>query len=573
MDFRNANVATRLTAGFGLIILVGMAVASYGHTQLGNVGTEMHLLVNDRMVKYDQLNEVQDNVNLVARAVRNVVLLTDRGAIQAEVSRINGARDAIGATLHKLSGDGTSDQGKQLLQRVMDARAPYLMALDKAIALGLDNRNDEARDTLLNETRPLQAAFFAALDDMMNYHRESMRHSAADTQETVSRAGTAMLLATVLGAILGVLAAYRITRSLTRELGGEPAYAASVAREIAAGNLAVTVQRRPDDEHSLLAAMGAMRDSLASVVNSVRHSSDSVATASAQIAQGNLDLSGRTEAQASALEQTAASMEQLSSTVGQNADSARQASQLAVDASTVAREGGEVVGQVIQTMKDINEASGKIGDIITVIDGIAFQTNILALNAAVEAARAGEQGRGFAVVATEVRALAGRCADAAREIKALIGDSVQRVEQGAALVDKAGQTMDAVLGAIGRVTAIVGEISAASREQASGVTQVTQAVTQMDEATQQNAALVEQMAAAAASMRSEALDLVQAVATFQLEPGQAGAAESRPGAAGTCLARPDDMATGHDVIPFPPPQRRARPAAPARSGTDEWEAF
>ena len=270
---------------------------------------------------------------------------------------------------------------------------------------------------------------------------------------------------------------------------------------------------------SVLASMGAMQGQLVGLIGQVRTSADSIATASAQIAQGNMDLSQRTEEQASALEQTAASMEELSSTVKQNADNAKQANQLAQGASAVAIKGGEVVGRVVDTMKDINASSKKISDIISVIDGIAFQTNILALNAAVEAARAGEQGRGFAVVASEVRNLAGRSAEAAKEIKSLISASVERVEQGTALVDEAGVTMTEVVGSIKRVTDIVGEISAASTEQSAGVAQVGEAVTQMDQATQQNAALVEESAAAAESMKTQAEQLVQAVSAFKLAHG------------------------------------------------------
>ena len=268
---------------------------------------------------------------------------------------------------------------------------------------------------------------------------------------------------------------------------------------------------------TLLQSLQAMQSSLVKVVSNVRSGSESVSTASAEIAQGNHDLSARTEQQASALEETAASMEQLSSTVRQNADSARQANQLAMSASTVAMQGGDVVGEVVQTMKGINVASSKISDIISVIDGIAFQTNILALNAAVEAARAGEQGRGFAVVASEVRSLAGRSADAAKEIKQLIQNSVEQVAQGTLLVDRAGATMTEVVAAIRRVTDLMGEISAASTEQAQGVGQVGEAVQQMDQVTQQNAALVEEMAAAASSLRTQAVDLVQVVAVFQLD--------------------------------------------------------
>jgi len=306
-----------------------------------------------------------------------------------------------------------------------------------------------------------------------------------------------------------------ISRGILRQLGGEPTYAADITQRIADGDLSVAIAIAHPGQPSLLHALAVMRDKFASIVNQVRQGSEGVATASAEIAQGNNDLSARTESQASALQQTAASMEQLSATVRQNADNAHHANQLAQTASSTAVQGGEVVGQVVNTMKGINESSRKIADIIGVIDGIAFQTNILALNAAVEAARAGEQGRGFAVVAAEVRSLAGRSAAAAKEIKTLISDSVSRVEQGSALVDQAGSTMSEVVSSIHRVTEIMRDISAASSEQSQGVSQVGEAVTQMDQVTQQNAALVEEMAAAASSLKSQAQALVQVVAVFK----------------------------------------------------------
>lgn len=324
--------------------------------------------------------------------------------------------------------------------------------------------------------------------------------------------------ATLLLASIGVAAAISIymAHGIKGQVGGEPADVNAITHQIALGDLSATIALQPNDQSSLLHAIKTMRDSLAGIVAEVRQGSQGVATASAEIAQGNHDLSSRTEQQAGSIEKTTASTHALGSTVRQNADSARQANQLATHASSVAVSGGEVVSQVVETMRGINESSRRIGDIISVIDGIAFQTNILALNAAVEAARAGEQGRGFAVVATEVRSLAGRSAEAAREIKQLINASVERVAQGTNLVDRAGVTMTEVVDSIRRVTDIMGEISSASDEQARGVAQVDDAITQMDQATQQNAALVEEMAAAASSLTNQAQDLVQVVAVFKL---------------------------------------------------------
>jgi len=307
-----------------------------------------------------------------------------------------------------------------------------------------------------------------------------------------------------------------VARRLLKQLGGEPQTAVDLAQRVTSGDLSESIVLKLGDTTSLMAQLDAMQKSLARLVTHVRQGSEMLETASSEIAQGNHDLSARTENQASALEETAASMEQLSATVKQNADSASKANQLAMNASMVAHTGGEVVAQVVDTMKGINNSSRKISDIIAVIDGIAFQTNILALNAAVEAARAGEQGRGFAVVASEVRMLASRSAQAAKEIKLLINASVVQVEQGTALVDKAGTTMTDVVNAIRHVTDLMGGINAASNEQSLGVSQVGEAVTQMDQMTQQNAALVEQMAASASSLKSQAHDLVQAVAVFRL---------------------------------------------------------
>jgi methyl-accepting chemotaxis protein len=422
------------------------------------------------------------------------------------------------------------------------------------------------------------ADFAKAESELLEVRSKALESTASMTTYTLALGGIGLCLVT---ALLGFV----LARSVFAQLGAEPGEAADVAERVARGDLSVAVPIKQGDTASVMANLARMQASLAQVVNNVRQNSESVATASAQIAQGNQDLSGRTEQQASALQQTAATMEELGTTVRNNADSAKQANQLAQSASAVAAQGGDVVGKVVATMQGINDSSRKIGDIISVIDGIAFQTNILALNAAVEAARAGEQGRGFAVVASEVRSLAQRSAEAAKEIKTLIGRSVEQVEQGTTLVDQAGKTMDEIVGSIQRVSDIVAEITSASAEQSSGVQQVGQAVNQMDQATQQNAALVEESAAAAESLKGQAQQLVQAVAVFKLSPeGQLGSARRATPAANAPVAERRGPDRAKNVAR---PAFKAKPAADevpesarnqgaadsAKTGTDDWASF
>ena len=537
MNATPMTLARKLTLGFGLpaaalVLVAGIAISSiqWLTQEISDMGTEDMQLA---------MYAAEIDGNLMDSAIEYEKVLRHSYALQAQAP---GASEALAETV-KLFDRLTVDSNKSfdgagaVLKKAKDDPDEQVVAvytqLERSLA-SIDKSQTAfeavARDVFKHVGAGQHAEARALIDDVekaqVNAEKEIVDFLAAvqsltANNITAAQAGARARLTTmVILSALALLAAGALgvlnTRGLLRQLGGEPGTAADLSRSVAQGDLSVHIDVKPGDSSSLMAQMKAMQASLAKVVGEVRGNAESVATASAQIAQGNQDLSSRTEQQASALEETAASMEQLGSTVERNADNARQANQLAQSASTVAINGGEVVAQVVETMKGINDSSKKISDIISVIDGIAFQTNILALNAAVEAARAGEQGRGFAVVASEVRSLAGRSAEAAKEIKSLINASVKRVEQGTVLVDQAGVTMTEVVSSIKRVTDLMGEISAASSEQSQGVAQIGGAVQQMDLVTQQNAALVEEMAAAAESLKGQAQGLVETVAVFKL---------------------------------------------------------
>ena len=585
MNFNDMKISTRLILGFGLLALVIVVMGMLSASRTHAIGESFDELVRGNAPKVVALNVVKDSVNVVARATRNILLLADAAEVKKEADRIVEARKAISEQLDFLAATVQSEEGKAALARVTETRGKYVTELQKFEEMAVSGKADEAKAHLMGEMRAAQTAYMGAIDAMLKYQDGAMNASAKQVSNTVSSTKLMTWLSVAVALAIAIFMGMWIIRSVTQPIQR----AVEIARAVAEGDLSVKIDAHGTNETAqLLHALHDMQESLAKVVANVRQGSEGVATASAEIAQGNNDLSARTEQQASSLEETAASMEELSSTVKQNADSARSANQLAGSASTIAVEGGNVVAQVVETMKGINESSRKISDIISVIDGIAFQTNILALNAAVEAARAGEQGRGFAVVASEVRSLAGRSADAAKEIKSLINASVERVEHGTTLVDQAGVTMAEVVSSIKRVTDIMGEISAASNEQALGVSQVGEAVSLMDQVTQQNAALVEEMAAAATSLKSQAQDLVQTVAVFKLKGGHeakpafrsatpAKNFSARPALAAQAPKRPALAPAKKPTLSAPPKKLSApaKPAAPAAKagGDDDWETF
>jgi methyl-accepting chemotaxis protein len=454
-------------------------------------------------------------------SIRNVVLLRDEREIAGEIERIKGQKQIYEEAYLKLGQllnvGNSSARARELYDALKDGQMQAEPLMTKAINLGLANDSSGALNVLMNEARPKQTIWLAVLTDLAALEESNNEQAAAQAKRIYESLSAISLTATALAILCGVLGAWLIVRGILRQLGGDPGEAQHTARQIAQGDLTVRMQLAAGDQDSLMASLESMRVQLSHVVSDIKTSAESVAVAADEIARGNLDLSSRTEQQAASLEETASSMEQLTSTVQQNSHNARQGNVLAATASHTAQQGGAVVEKVVQTMRDISDSSAQIAEIISVVEGIAFQTNILALNAAVEAARAGEQGRGFAVVATEVRTLAQRSATAAKEIRDLIGTSIAHVSHGSQLVESAGQTMQAILTSVRSVADLMNEISSASDEQSSGIAQVNIAVAQMDQVTQQNAALVEQATAAAQTMAAQSHQLRTAVAVFNVD--------------------------------------------------------
>ena len=514
----NLKISTRLSGAFGLLVALLLILAVTAWVQLRDLRAGTEEIAGNWLPSVQAVNTVESEVATLRLTILAHVLSTDPAAKAALDKQITDERAKLSDVRKQYEKLINSPEEQKIYDGFAAAWTKYVEINNRALDLSRNSDNAGASDIMTTQSRPLYLSIKGELDKLVKLNAAGSAAAAKASEDTYATARNVVLAVSAAALALAIFSAIWLIRSITAPL----ARAVDAADRIAAGDLSGQIHVQSKDETGLLlSALQRMQQSLVNTVSQVRQNAEGVASASSQIASGNNDLSARTEQQASALEETAASMEELGSTVRQNADNARTANQLAVNASTVAVQGGDVVAEVVETMKGINASSNKIADIISVIDGIAFQTNILALNAAVEAARAGEQGRGFAVVASEVRSLAGRSAEAAKEIKSLITASVERVEQGTLLVDKAGTTMTEVVASIRRVTDIMGEISAASSEQSAGVGQVGEAVTQMDQATQQNAALVEEMAAAASALNAQAGELVNAVAVFKLDANTA----------------------------------------------------
>jgi len=518
MKMENYKIGTRLIAAFALVLAMLLIVAILGINRMASIQRSMVDITKGNDVEAAMASAMRLAVDDRMIALRNIVLLEDAAQMQVQAARIGKQASDYAAAEQKLRATfaeyGVQEDESALLADI-DRRATAAAPLiERVQTLGQQNNNAEAIKLLMGDLRSVQQPWQAGLQKLVDTERQQNEEATAAADASYAFARNLMVVLSVFSVLAGLLVAWRITRSIALPIGR----AVNIAQTVAAGDLSTEIQASSgkDETSMLLAALKAMNENLRVIVGQVRDGTETIKTASQEIATGNLDLSSRTEQQAGSLEETASSMEELTSTVKQNEDNARQANTLAAIASEVAGKGGAVIADVVETMEQINNSSKKIAEIISVIDGIAFQTNILALNAAVEAARAGEQGRGFAVVASEVRSLAHRSAAAAKEIKTLISDSVGKVDTGARLVDQAGQTMNEVVESVLRVSGAISEISAASREQSVGIEQVNQAIIEIDGVTQQNAALVEQSAAAAEALQDQASVLSELVGKFVL---------------------------------------------------------
>jgi methyl-accepting chemotaxis protein len=509
----NLKIGVRLSLGFAAVIALLLMLAVIGVTKISAINSDTEVILHDRFVKVQLAQSVENEVNKQLRALRTALIVSDPALVETELAKLEASLPVVLAAIEKLKATVHSERGKAALEALVDNRAKFKDKEQQLITSVKAGKIDEARTQLVTGILPLQGPYLAAIEEFAKSQADSMEEFGKEAAALASGAKLLMEVLSVIAVVLATAIAYVLMRSITVPV----AEAVRIAETVAAGDLTSSIEVRSRDEMGqLLTALGAMNDSLVRIVNQVRLSSDSIATGSHQIATGGADLSQRTEEQASSLEETASAMEQVTTTVQRSADSARSATALAAAASAVATQGGTVVAEVVATMRDISASSRRIADITGVIDGIAFQTNILALNAAVEAARAGEQGRGFAVVAGEVRTLAQRAATASKEIKALIGESVGRVEAGSRLVEGAGGTMEEVVQQVQKVAQLIADISTATEQQSAGLGEVSKAVSQLDQVTQQNAALVEESAAAADSLSHQAQRLTELVGAFKL---------------------------------------------------------
>ena len=587
------NIGQRLIAGFASVLVLAVIVGSFAVSRLAQVNDDTTDIATNWLVATRTLGEFRTQMSILRRAEASSLLSGQPEVVAAQTRRIEATKAKAAEAWKAYVATVGLPEERAIAGGIEAARDRYYVALGKSMAIAAEAATPEGHDKAVADYEGESKASFDALSGSVaqdvEFQGKGADRAYKSSQETYAIARLAIVGLLAAAVFVGALMAWIITRSIVRPL----ASAVKVAEAVAEGNLTSAIAASGADEvGQLLRALHRMNDSLVAIVSRVRNSSDSIATGSSQIAAGNTDLSQRTEEQASNLQQTAASMEELTATVKQNADTARAATQIANGATAAASAGGRVVGQVVTTMEEISQSSRKVVDIIGVIDGIAFQTNILALNAAVEAARAGEQGRGFAVVAGEVRRLAQRSSEAAKEIKTLIGASVEKVETGTRLVDEAGRSMADIVTQVGRVNDLIGEISAASLEQSTGIGQIGDAVNQLDQVTQQNAALVEESAAAAESLKVQAAQLAQVVSVFRLAAGHervavaaSSVAPARPAPAlhRPAPARQKAVAMRGGARPAPAaaaasaPTTAASPSPVAEAVTadqgDAWESF